>query len=215
MHCKHELFHAIWKIILDDEFVEAYKNGIVIKCHDGVLHCVFPWIFTYSADYPEKYIEHSLCTMILTSFDRVLITTIRDKGLYPCPRCLLPKSSFHHLGFLLVLKRRLSCAWTYLREMICAARHKIYKLGNPIKGMAVKRILKDKSLVPTLVRQHLLFHVCSLNHCIRIPLLSALHHSALTYSLSSSWISCMSLNLECWSLFSDTWSEYSMLLTQA
>ena len=53
-HCKCELFHAVWKIILDDEFVEAYKNGIVIKCHDGVLCQVFPWIFTYLADYPEK-----------------------------------------------------------------------------------------------------------------------------------------------------------------
>ena len=56
-HCKCELFHAIWKIILDDEFVEAYKNGIVIKCHDGVLRRVFPRIFTYSADYPEKYVS--------------------------------------------------------------------------------------------------------------------------------------------------------------
>ena len=215
MHCKHELFHAVWKIILDNEFVEAYKNGIVIKCHNGVLHRDFPRIFTYSADYPKKCVKHSLCTMIFTSFDRVLIATIHDKGLYPCPRCLIPKSSFHRLGFLSDLKWWLSCARTYLWEMICAARHKIYELGNPIKGMAVERILKDKSLVPTLVRQHLLFCVCSLNCCIRIPLLSALHHLALTYSLSSLWISCMSLNLECWSLFSDTWSEYSMLLTQA
>ncbi|KIM60972.1 hypothetical protein SCLCIDRAFT_123103 [Scleroderma citrinum Foug A] len=117
-HCKHELFHAVWKIILDDEFVKAYKNGIVIKCHDGVLRHVFPWIFTYSADYPEK----------------VLIATICDKGLYPCPRCLLPKSSFHRLGSLSDLKRQLSYARTYLREMVCAARHKIYELGNPIKG---------------------------------------------------------------------------------
>ena len=135
--------------------------------------------------------------MFLTSFDRVRITTIRDKGLYPCPRCLLPKSSFHCLGSLSDLKRRLSYARTYLREMVCAARRKIYELGNPIKGTAVKRILKDKSLVSTLVSQRLSFHVCSLNCCIRMPLLSALHHSALTYTPSSSWISCMSLNLEC------------------
>ena len=153
--------------------------------------------------------------MFLTSFDRVRITTIRDKGLYPCPRCLLPKSSFHCLGSLSDLKRRLSYARTYLREMVCAARRKIYELGNPIKGTAVKRILKDKSLVSTLVSQRLPFHVCSLNCCIRMPLLSALHHSALTYTPSSSWISCMSSNLECWSLLSNTWSEYSTLSTRA
>jgi len=53
-HCKKELFHAVWRILIDDEFVDAYKNGIVIKCYDGVRRRVFPRIFTYSADYPEK-----------------------------------------------------------------------------------------------------------------------------------------------------------------
>ena len=46
--------HAIWRILLDDAFVEAYKNGIVVKCFDGVTRRVYPRIFTYSADYPEK-----------------------------------------------------------------------------------------------------------------------------------------------------------------
>jgi len=34
-HCKQELLHAVWQILLDDDFIEAYKNGIVIKCYDG------------------------------------------------------------------------------------------------------------------------------------------------------------------------------------
>jgi len=53
-HCERELFHAQWKIILDDEFLEAWKHGIVILCADGVKRRVYPRIFTYSADYPEK-----------------------------------------------------------------------------------------------------------------------------------------------------------------
>ena len=53
-HCKHELFHAVWNILLDEEFLDAYKNGIVVKCSDGKYRRVFPRIFTYSADYPEK-----------------------------------------------------------------------------------------------------------------------------------------------------------------
>jgi len=53
-HCKRELIHAIWMLLLDDEFIEAYRNGIVIKCYDGVLRRVYPHIFTYSGDYPEK-----------------------------------------------------------------------------------------------------------------------------------------------------------------
>lgn len=40
--------------MLDDDFLKAYEHGIVIRCGDGVLRRVYPRIFTYSADYPEK-----------------------------------------------------------------------------------------------------------------------------------------------------------------
>ncbi|KAH7903466.1 hypothetical protein BJ138DRAFT_1107647 [Hygrophoropsis aurantiaca] len=35
-HCKRELVHAVWCLLLNNEFLEAYKNGVVIKCHDGI-----------------------------------------------------------------------------------------------------------------------------------------------------------------------------------
>jgi hypothetical protein len=41
---------------LDPEFMYAYIHGIVIECFDGILRRFFPRIFTYSADYPEKYV---------------------------------------------------------------------------------------------------------------------------------------------------------------
>lgn len=53
-HCRRELFHACWEILLDEEFLSAYHHGIILKCADGVMRRVFPRIFTYSADYPEK-----------------------------------------------------------------------------------------------------------------------------------------------------------------
>jgi hypothetical protein len=53
-HCQRELFHEQWKILLDDEFLEAYCHGIVVTCFDGKRRCFYPRIFTYSADYPEK-----------------------------------------------------------------------------------------------------------------------------------------------------------------
>lgn len=53
-HCRRELMHGVLKIVLDDDFVEAYKHGIVLQCPDGVIRRIFPRIFTYSADYPEK-----------------------------------------------------------------------------------------------------------------------------------------------------------------
>ncbi|KAF8835227.1 hypothetical protein BDN67DRAFT_1015721 [Paxillus ammoniavirescens] len=128
-HCKRELFHALWSIILDDEFVEAYRNGIVVKCYDGICRRVFPRIFTYSADYPEK----------------VLLATIRDKGDCPCPHCLLPKSQFHRLGLLSDISARLTKVHRYLQTQITAARDAIYKLGAPIKGADPEQNLKQCS----------------------------------------------------------------------
>ena len=53
-HLHRELMHAVWLTLLDDEFIDAYVNGILIEFIDGVTHRVFPHILTYSADYPEK-----------------------------------------------------------------------------------------------------------------------------------------------------------------
>lgn len=53
-HCSREILHAQWKALLDDEFMEAYRHGIVINCCDGIRRRFYPRIFTYSADYPEK-----------------------------------------------------------------------------------------------------------------------------------------------------------------
>ena len=55
-HCNREFFHAQWCILLDDEFLEAYEHGIVMTCQDEVKRRIYPRIFTYSADYPEKYV---------------------------------------------------------------------------------------------------------------------------------------------------------------
>jgi hypothetical protein len=54
-HCRRKLMHAVWAKILDDEdIIFAYKYGLVIKCVDGIEHRIYPRVFTYSADYPEK-----------------------------------------------------------------------------------------------------------------------------------------------------------------
>ena len=46
---------AVWHVLLDDDFISAYKTGITVTCPDGVTRGMFPWVMTYSADYPEKY----------------------------------------------------------------------------------------------------------------------------------------------------------------
>jgi len=55
-HLKREVMHKIWELLLDPEFLHAYEHGIVVKCADRIVRRVFPWLFTYSADYPEKYV---------------------------------------------------------------------------------------------------------------------------------------------------------------
>jgi hypothetical protein len=48
--------HAIWSHLLDEEFMNAYVHGTLVECVDGTVRRFFPRIFTYSADYPEKYV---------------------------------------------------------------------------------------------------------------------------------------------------------------
>ena len=52
--CHHELLHAQWKIILDDEFMEAWEHGIVVACCDRMKRRFYLRIFTHSGDYLEK-----------------------------------------------------------------------------------------------------------------------------------------------------------------
>ncbi|KIO00575.1 hypothetical protein M404DRAFT_152488 [Pisolithus tinctorius Marx 270] len=132
-HCKQELFHGVWRVLLDEEFVEANKDGIVIRCYDGVCWQVFPCIFTYAADYPEK----------------VLLATIRDKGNFPCPWCLIAKEDFSCLGLQSDASRRFTKICQYFLDQILAAHNAIYRLGRPIKGVIPEHYLKVFSLVPT------------------------------------------------------------------
>lgn len=51
--------HGVLEIVMDDDFVTAYHHGIVLKCADGKMRRIYPRLFTYSADYPEKYVLSS------------------------------------------------------------------------------------------------------------------------------------------------------------
>ncbi|KIK17521.1 hypothetical protein PISMIDRAFT_41298, partial [Pisolithus microcarpus 441] len=81
-HCNREFFHEQWKILLDDDFIAAYKHGIVIICCDGIKRRFYPRIFTYSADYPKK----------------VLIASIHNLGRCPCPWCTILMTEVPDMG---------------------------------------------------------------------------------------------------------------------
>ncbi|KAF8196232.1 hypothetical protein K438DRAFT_1967951 [Mycena galopus ATCC 62051] len=135
-HCRRELFHESWRLLLDDEFVEAYKHGIVLDCKDGVCRRVYPRIFTYSADYPEK----------------VLIATLRDMGKCPCPRCKIVKEDIPNLGTpadAAVRVEQVRCDDAARREKVSQARKYIYEDGYVVNSTKVNDLLKPESLVPT------------------------------------------------------------------
>jgi len=65
---KCKLVHAIWLLLLTDDFVNAYTLGIVVPYMDGVSRRLFPQFFTYSADYPEKCVHSILCSISANKF---------------------------------------------------------------------------------------------------------------------------------------------------
>ena len=46
--------HQVWDSLLDDDFMDAYNNGLILQCQDGKSRRFFPRVVTYSANYPEK-----------------------------------------------------------------------------------------------------------------------------------------------------------------
>ncbi len=130
--------HAIWELLLDDEFMDAYEHGVVIKFADGILRRVFPRIFTYSADYPEK----------------VLLATIRYLATCPCPRCLVQKADIAAMGTKLDARRRDKNVRVENAEhhrLVEMTRTWIYEKGTNITSKFVDRVLSPRSWVPTRV----------------------------------------------------------------
>ncbi|KAJ7141091.1 hypothetical protein C8R44DRAFT_604743 [Mycena epipterygia] len=137
-HCRRELMHAIWRLLLDREFLEACKHGIVVECPDGVSRRFYFRVFTYSADYPEK----------------ILLATIRNLGRCPCPRCLVTKDKLDQVGNLRDDKARVTTERVdneQHRSYVEIARNWIYRKAMAIKSKKVEDLLFPKSWVPTAV----------------------------------------------------------------
>jgi hypothetical protein len=156
-HCKRELMHAIWLQLLDDDFVDAYANGILIECADGTVRRFFPRLFTYSADYPEKYELFYYFQVVISSVNRTLLACIKTLGSFPCPRCVISKDGIAALGTKSDMRKRdsdrtLRVDNHALKHDIEVARKWIYVDGKPLTSKRLEDLLGTKSLVPTRVR---------------------------------------------------------------
>ncbi|SJL14233.1 uncharacterized protein ARMOST_17689 [Armillaria ostoyae] len=118
MFLKRELMQSIWRLLLDDKFMDAYRNGIVIQCADGIKRRVYPRLFTYSADYPEK----------------ILLSSIKHLSNCLCPCCLIVKDKVRDLE--------------HRQNDVKMAHDWIYKRGYPVDGKAINDLLNTKSLTP-------------------------------------------------------------------
>jgi hypothetical protein len=155
-HCRREVIQAQWTIILDDEFIEAWEHGIVHHCCDGIDRRFYPRIFIYAADYKEKYVFLSNVIFVndILIKCRALIASIRDMGNFPCPRCLIPLSRVQNMGTALDRKQRKTLPRVddeTRRSNIRNAREIIYQNNYAVDSTYVEDILKNQSLVPTVV----------------------------------------------------------------
>ncbi|KAJ3562565.1 hypothetical protein NP233_g9492 [Leucocoprinus birnbaumii] len=134
-HMKRELMHAIWTLLLDPEFRYAYVHGIAVDCADGICHLLFPWFFTYSADYPEK----------------ALLATICFLGGCPCPRCKIRKDQIANMGTEadLAIRANIRIDDAARRSLVVKAHREIFRYGKGVASAAVERILRPLSMVPT------------------------------------------------------------------
>ena len=100
----------------------------------------------------------TICSNFSVTIDqiiyRIILASIRDKGICPCPRCLVPKSTIRNLGTTNDRRLRetlLRSDNPKRRSEISSARCIIYEENYMVNSAAVEKILKQESLVPNLV----------------------------------------------------------------
>ena len=135
--------------------MDAYKNGIVIQCSDGVERRFFPRFVTYSADYPEKYVSRLSPPLdIDIKHYRIILACIKFLGECPCPRCLVRKTDIPEMGTPRDLRKREKTSRVdneHRRQKVERARAFIFEKGAAVNSNRVKGLLNSQSLTPTRV----------------------------------------------------------------
>lgn len=148
----------IWLLLLDDEFIEAWKSGILVKCGDGILRRIFPRVFTYSPYYPEKYVPRTLMLIMRYSLRpcRYLFACIRFLERCPCPDCLVAKDQIDKLGQVRDMKTRVTKQRNdthALQVTLRNARQAVFNQGYAPDGKAIDEMLRSKGYTVTRVRR--------------------------------------------------------------
>ncbi|KAI0323530.1 hypothetical protein GY45DRAFT_1349767 [Cubamyces sp. BRFM 1775] len=133
--CKRELVQRIWLLLLEQEFMKAYKEGILVRFGDGVTRRLFPRFISYSADYPEK----------------ILMTALKPLSAHPCPRCLVRHEQLADAGLPDDTIRRSTCKRMDLPSLckkIQKARKMVIRDGIAVGSDVLRPLLDSESLNP-------------------------------------------------------------------
>ncbi|TBU36276.1 hypothetical protein BD309DRAFT_1073507, partial [Dichomitus squalens] len=110
---------------------------VLIVCGDGVTRRVFPRIFTYSADYPEK----------------CLVACLKTLARCACPDCTTDKCDFWKMGMKQDMAARVKNArqdTSVIQQLIARVRRWIFEDGTVPDGNSVKKTkLGFLSMTPT------------------------------------------------------------------
>ena len=104
---------------------------------------------------PRKVAFLFLSNISFLTISRVLLATIHDNGLCPCPRCLMQKTYLDRMGWIADANFRIKEVRRYLHEKVKAARDLVHRLGHAVASAHVNDLLKPTSSVPTLVSEPL------------------------------------------------------------
>jgi hypothetical protein len=157
---RRELIHAIWHLLLTEDFMHAYMFGIIVLCADGIERRLFPQLFLYSADYREKY---SIWRFILffchsTICLRVLLVGIKFLGKWLCPLCKCPKKKVEDLGTkadMLRREKQVRVDSEKRQERVERAHEAIFKKGRAVDSKTNDEYL-EFSTTPNRVRYFIL-----------------------------------------------------------
>lgn len=121
---------------LSDEFIQEFSLILLIILKSLLVFFI---------------VNHSFDNSLIL-LSRVLLACIRENGLFPCHRCLIPKSFIYQLGLADDIAFRINNVRSFLADQVTKARNSIYKRAKPINGTDVEDLLKETSSVPTMVR---------------------------------------------------------------
>jgi hypothetical protein len=155
-HLQRDTAQAIWRLLLDDDLMRAYREGEAMKLFDDIIRAMFPRFLFYSTDYPEKRAYFFIYSkrLIIYHDSRVLMSCIKFLGSCLCPRCTSLKTKVPMVGSKTDMRNRVKLARfdSEARQFdIELARKLMFKSGVNITSKKITRILDPTSAVPTRV----------------------------------------------------------------